>query len=286
MIIAAPAKINLYLRVLSKREDGYHEIETLFERVSIFDNISIEPTTSSTTITCDNPNVPTDDDSLMARTIAAFLEEAGTDLHFQINLEKKIPISSGMGGGSSDAASLLKGMNALAGSPLDGDTLLRVAGKLGADVPFFIADSRFAYGKGRGDVISRVESPLEIWHVLVTPPFEARTRDIYNKVSAFSLTKDEGVDRIFSAFLNGKDISAISENLCNDLQEIALENFPILEEVFSALKKEGAKGVLLSGSGPTVFGIFDREKAEKGGKNLRSIFPEEENWKVFVARTY
>ncbi|MGB2599991.1 MAG: 4-(cytidine 5'-diphospho)-2-C-methyl-D-erythritol kinase [Candidatus Omnitrophota bacterium] len=285
MILTAPAKINLYLKVLSKRDDGYHQIETLLERVSLADRLSVEEAEGSTVIVCNKPDVPTGPGSLMDRTVQLFRKETGKDLHFDVKLEKNIPIGAGLGGGSSDAAALLRGMNELAGSPLEKDSLLRISGELGADIPFFMSDSRFAYGKGRGDIIQAVDAPLEIWHVLVTPPFEVSTKDTYNKVSAFSLTNDKGVDRIFTAFLDGKDISAIAENLCNDLQAVTLRNFPALGQVFSELEKEGAKGVLLSGSGSTVFGIFSREDAEKAGEELKKVFPEADNWKVSIVRT-
>jgi 4-diphosphocytidyl-2-C-methyl-D-erythritol kinase len=285
MILTAPAKINLYLKVLSKRDDGYHEIETLFERISLFDNISIEPSRRSTTITCDDAAVPTDAGSLMGRAVRLFGKETGRDLHFNIKLEKNIPVGAGLGGGSSDAAALLKGMNELSGFPLEEDALLSFAGRLGADVPFFVSDSPFAYGKGRGDIIQKINASLEVWHVVVTPPFEVSTKEVYGKVSAFSLTNTEGIDRIFTAFLDKRNISAIAENLCNDLQEVTLRDFPALKMVFSELEKEGALGVLLSGSGPTVFGIFGSEEAKKAERKLKKTFPAEENWKVSIART-
>jgi 4-diphosphocytidyl-2-C-methyl-D-erythritol kinase len=285
MILTAPAKINLYLKVLSKRDDGYHQIETVFERISLADRLSVEKAKGSTAIVCDRPDVPTGPGSLMDRAIQLFRKEAGKDLHFDVKLEKNIPVGAGLGGGSSDAAALLRGMNELTGSPIEKDTLLRISGELGADIPFFMSDSRFAYGKGRGDIIQAVDATLEMWHVLITPPFEVRTKDVYDKVSAFSLTNDKGIDRIFTAFLDRKDISAIAENLCNDLQAVTLRDFPALGQVFSELEKEGAKGVLLSGSGPTVFGIFSREDAVKAGEKLKKVFPETENWKVSIVRT-
>ena len=285
MIFTAPAKINLCLKVFSKRDDGYHEIETLFERISLADQVSIEPCEETTVIFCDNPGVPVDVNSLMGRAVRNFRKETGENLHFDIKIEKNIPIGAGLGGGSSDTAAILKGMNELSGFPLEEEALLELAGKLGADIPFFITDSRFAYGKGRGDIIEKIETPLEIWHVLITPPFEVRTKEVYGKVSAFSLTNNKGIDRIFTAFFGESNISAIAENLCNDLQELTLRDFPSLGNVFSELQKEGAKGVLLSGSGPTVFGIFGREEAMETGEKLKNVFPSRENWKVSVART-
>jgi 4-diphosphocytidyl-2-C-methyl-D-erythritol kinase len=287
MIITAPAKINLYLKVLSKRDDGYHQIETFFERISIFDRLSIESVRdSSTTIVCDDSRVPLGEESLMGRIARAFREKSGKKVHFYVKLEKNIPLGAGLGGGSSDAAALLKGMNSLTGFPLDEAALYEVSSQLGADIPFFVSEGSFARGTERGDIIQKVETDLEIWHILVTPPFEVSTRDIYNKISAFGLTNNRGVDRMFTAFLKQGNISGIAENLCNDLQAVTLRDFPTLEHVFSVLKTEGAKGVLLSGSGPTVFGIFGHEEVIKAEEKVRHVFPAEEGWKVFTARTY
>ncbi|MGB2630005.1 MAG: 4-(cytidine 5'-diphospho)-2-C-methyl-D-erythritol kinase [Candidatus Omnitrophota bacterium] len=284
MEFTAPAKINLYLKVLSKRDDGYHEIETLFERVSLFDRLSVEPSAGGTVITCADPSIPVGNESLLGRTVESFREAVGKDLHFKVKLEKNIPIGAGLGGGSSDAAALLKGMNELSGAPLGRDVLLDISGSLGADIPFFISDCRFAYGRNRGDIIRKIDSSLEISHVLITPPFEVSTREVYDRVSAFGLTKEKGVDTMFTSFLNDDNISGLSENLCNDLQAIALESFPVLKKAFSELENEGALGTLMSGSGPTVFGVFAREKAEKAGEKLRRKFSKK-NWRVFVVKT-
>jgi 4-diphosphocytidyl-2-C-methyl-D-erythritol kinase len=285
MVFTAPAKINLYLEVIGKMEDGYHEIETFFERISILDRIEIEPSREGTVVRCDDPRVPTDEESLLARTIKAFREASGKTEDFRVSLEKNIPMSAGMGGGSSDAACLLKGLNEMTGSPLEEDELLGIGRSLGADVPFFLTGYSFARGTGRGDIIKKLEKRQDLWHVVVNPPFEVATKDVYNKTSAFTLTKDRGVDKMISAFLSGNNIKGIAENLRNDLQDIVLREFPSLEQVFSELRKAGAEGVLLSGSGPTVFGIFTREKAEKAAETIQRVFSAEA-WRVYLAQTY
>ncbi len=286
MIINAPAKINLYLKVLSKRDDGFHQIETLFERVSLFDRISVEPSERSTQITCDNSSVPTDENSLLGKVVRDFMDKTGIKKHFKVSVEKHIPISAGLGGGSSDAAALLKGLNELEGHPLEEDNLTEIGGKIGSDVPFFLSNSSFAYGKERGERITRVDSRLNLHHILINPPFEISTKDVYGRVSAFSLTKSRPVDKMFTSFLNNNNIKGITENLHNDLQHVVLRDFPRLEKVFSELRKAGAEGVLLSGSGPTVFGIFTSgTTAIEAGKELEKIFPEGEGWKVFVVKT-
>ena len=286
MVFTAPAKLNLYLKVKERRDDGYHEIETLFEKISIFDKIFVEPSQKRTTISCNNPCVPTASESLLGQTVRAFKKKSGKDLYFRISLEKNIPIGAGLGGGSSDAAALLKGLNRITGSPLDERTMLEISRQLGADVPFFIGDFSFGLGKGRGDIVQRVKTSLDLWHILVNPPFEVLTKEVYGKVSDFGLTKKNGLDRMFTAFVRDNNINSLVKNLCNDLQAIVLRNFPVLEEVFSELRNSGAKGVLLTGSGPTVFGIFDREKIIRAAERMRKIFPVEKNWQIFIAQTY
>ena len=286
MIFRAPAKVNLYLEVIRRREDGYHDIETVFERVSIFDEISIEPASGVTTIKCDDPSIPTDEKSLMAGAVSAFKAKSGVEGYFDIEVKKKIPVAAGMGGGSSDTATILIGLNHITGSPLSPDALAAIGGSLGADIPFFLSGSSFAYGTGRGDIIYPLSGRTEIWHVIVNPPFGVPTKGVYGKLSAFSLTKKRSVDKIFSAFLGKNDIEGIAGNLRNDLQTIVLQEFPVLKQVLSALTETGAKGVLLSGSGPTVYGIFDRETAEKAADDMRRSFRKEDGWRIFAAKTY
>ncbi|MCK4852310.1 MAG: 4-(cytidine 5'-diphospho)-2-C-methyl-D-erythritol kinase [Candidatus Omnitrophica bacterium] len=286
MEVIAPAKVNLYLDVFHEREDGYHEIETLFERISICDRIFLEPSLTATTIACDDPLIPTGEKSLMRQVIDAFNDEAGHSRNFKVFLEKHIPVSAGLGGGSSDAAALLKALNEAAGRPLDTDALFRISGRLGSDIPFFMSDTNFAFGRGRGDIIQKVETGLKIWHIIVAAPFQAGTEEMYGRVTPFGLTNNRGVDRIFTAFLNEENTEGIAKNLHNSLQEIALRDFPVLDQVFFELKKAGAKGVLLSGSGPTVFGIFEPEKVEAAKEYLQKVFLPGENWTILGASTF
>ena len=279
------AKINLFLKVLSSREDGYHQISTLFERINLSDSISIEINKKSTIITCDNPKVPTGEGSLLMETVKAFNRATEKETGFDISVGKKIPIAAGLGGGSSDAAAILNGMNEITGKPLSRKRLLEIGKDLGADIPFFISNCRFGFGTERGDIIQEAETGVELQHILIKASFDVSTKDVYDEVSAFNLTKDRGVDRMFNAFLKENDVTSLTENLCNDLQAIVLRKFPVLDNVFLELKKAGAKGVLLSGSGPTIFGIFDKEEIGNAENKLRERFPAEKNWEVYKAKT-
>ncbi len=286
MDFSAPAKVNLYLNVVKKRSDGYHDIETVFERISLFDNITILETKEPTTIQCDDKSIPTDTNSLMGRTAELFLKEAKGKKNFKIQIKKNIPIGAGLGGGSSDAAALLMGMNKLSGDPLKKEKLVEIGRMLGADVPFFLSETSFAHGSGRGDIVESINTNIKIWHVLVKPPFSISTKAVYDKLGAFNLTKDIALDRILSAFFEENGLSYIVENLRNDLQQVVLRDFPMLEKVFEELRKAGALNVLVSGSGSTVFGIFDSKSVRAALVNLKTIFKEKEGWRVFAASTY
>ncbi|MDD4956969.1 MAG: 4-(cytidine 5'-diphospho)-2-C-methyl-D-erythritol kinase [Candidatus Omnitrophica bacterium] len=285
MDITAPAKVNLYLKVVGKREDGYHEIETVFEKISLSDELSVQPTRTRNRITCNDPEVPTGE-GLLSRTISEFNSRIDADYKFKVHLNKKIPISAGLGGGSSDAAALLKAVNHLAGNPLNSNELMEIGALLGSDVPFFLQESAFAYAEGRGEVISPMGSSAEINHIIINPPFGISTKSVYSRVSSLSLTKEKGVDKLFTAFLREKNILSIAENLHNDLQAIVLRDFPEISELLTELKRSGAKGELLSGSGSSVFGIFEPELVPEARERLVRIFPEERGWKIFAVNTF
>jgi 4-diphosphocytidyl-2-C-methyl-D-erythritol kinase len=286
MEFTAPAKLNLYLRVVGRRDDGYHQIETLFERISILDRIDIELSDRETEIISTDPTIPTGEDSLIGRTLSAFKAVTGDRSCFRIKLEKNIPVGAGLGGGSSDAAALLKGLNTLTGSPLDKETLMRIARPLGADVPFFIEETPFGLGRGRGDIIEAVETDLELAHIVINPPLYVSTKEIYAKVSPLGLTTGDAWDKMLTLFLLGKDIKGIAQNLRNDLQQIVLQEFPALARVFSALRSHGAEGVIMSGSGPTVFGVFKEDLVPEASDRICREFPEVEGWRVYTPRTY
>ena len=285
LIFKSPAKLNLYLKVLCRREDGYHQIDTLFERIDLADHIFIELGTNEIVITCDDPNVPTDENSLLHNTVREFNKWSGQDLKVRIHVKKRIPVAAGLGGGSSNAATVLKGLNDLSEKPLKKEELIAIGRNLGSDIPFFINNYRFGVGRERGDKVEKVTTDMELWHILIKPPFPVATKDIYDSLSAFSLTKDIGIDKMVNAFLKGDNSRNLADNLCNDLQPIVLRKFPVLNEVISEIKKAGAMGVLLSGSGSTVFGIFDKDCVEEAKNKLSLIFPAEKDWEIYTAKT-
>ncbi len=285
MDIMAPAKLNLYLEVEGQREDGYHEIKTLFERVSVYDRMSVELSPAGTTIETSDPGIPTGPGSLLFDTISSFKVASGINADFSVRIEKNIPIGAGMGGGSSDVASLLISLNRITGNRLSSDTLLEIGGSLGADVPFFLTGASFGLGTGRGDIVRTVETGPKLGHVIVNPPLQVSTKMIYDRVPGFTLTKDDAWDRILALFLGKKDPGFLTGYLRNDLQQIALQEYRFLGDVISFLTRLGAQKALMTGSGPTIFGIFDAEFIDEAESEARKRFPEKEGWKVFAAYT-
>ena len=286
IVIFAPAKLNLYLKVIRKIENGYHEIITLFEKIALFDKISIriDNKIKKTKICCDNLNVPVCDNSLMQKAINLYCRKSKINERFSIQIKKKIPIAAGLGGASSDVAAILKGINSLNNNILNKEELIDIASTLGSDISFFIENSSFAYGFNRGERIKQINTKLRLWHVLVKPKIQIFTKDVYNKVSDFDLTKYEDIDKLFSSFLEEEDTNSITKYMFNSLQKIVLNMFPELNIIFDVLKDFGAKKVLLSGSGSTVFGIFDKEKIEEKIQDFKKFF-KKDKYKIFIVET-
>lgn len=286
MEILSPAKVNLYLRVLSRKKDGYHEIETLFERVSLFDRIFIEKS-ASTSIRCDSPGVPTGQGSLLWNTVDLFHRISpkprfGVDIHIQ----KNIPVAAGLGGGSSNAASVLIAMNRLCDSPLTREQLVRAGAGLGADIPFFLFQTAFALGRGIGDVLEKVDMPFDLDHVIINPPFGISTAEVYSETGPFSLTKKNGIDTMLYSFSDLKGAGQLCEKLRNDLQTVVLRKYPQLAKIIECLVERGALAAQITGSGPTVFGVFERGEAETALNALRGDLPAKQGWVICPARTW
>ncbi len=179
--IDAPAKVNLYLKILAKRPDGYHEIVTIFERIDLVDTISIVRMDRGIDVLSDTRIVARKEENLAYKAARAILGRASFEAGVRIHIDKKIPIAAGLGGGSSDAASVLMGINTLLRLKMTREELMGLGRELGADVPFFLAQSPFAIGTGRGDTVKPIRSRKTFYHLLVCPDFPLLTRDVYKE---------------------------------------------------------------------------------------------------------
>jgi 4-diphosphocytidyl-2-C-methyl-D-erythritol kinase len=272
----APAKVNLRLDVLGKRPDGYHEIRTWIYPISLADELHIEKVDSERiTISSSRPDLPLGEENLASRAAALFLQEQALSGGVQIDIIKRIPLAAGLGGGSSDAAAVLKGMNILWNSNVPLDGLMEMGAQLGADVPFFIFGKGAIMG-GRGERVVKTLPPLKLWMVLVNPGRPLSTREVYGQ-GKWGLTKDRGDNRIP---MPPQDLEKMGTFLHNDLEGPALELMPAIGHIKECMREAEASGVLMTGSGPTVFGLFAKEsEARRAARGLKM----EEGWISFVA---
>lgn len=272
----APAKLNLFLSITGVRDNGYHEIVSVFVPVALYDTLSISKQGHGLEIYCKGREVPMGNANLVHRAAACFFEHTGIDGGAVIKLTKNIPLSSGLGGGSSDAAATLLGLNQLWNKPLSGEKLQEIALSIGADVPFFLLQ-RPALARGVGEILQPVEAFPLFWYVIVNPPLSVSTAWAYSNFK-FSLTKKEDFD-INQSFKMLEH--SIPKMLSNDLESVTFGKYPFLRSIKNSLIDLGALGSLMSGSGPSIFGLFDSERmAQEAGRRLES----EARGNVFVVR--
>ena len=265
--ISAYAKLNLFLKVVAKRPDGYHDILTLFQKVSLADTIGIqlvEPSDKKAgliRLSAQGWPVPEDDTNLAHRAVGAFLQKTGMTWQVNIHLHKRIPPGSGMGGGSSDAAAVLRAMNQLTGSPLTFDGLLELGAGLGADVPFFLLKEGAAIGRGIGVELEPVDTERH-WFVVVWPGFSISTKWVYDH---FVLTNPVRHTNLLGA----DDLAQFLWQ--NDLEQAVMPSYPLLNDLKTRLISCGALHAMMTGSGSAVFGVFKTEEEANKTADALSI---------------
>jgi len=266
-----PAKVNLFLRVTGRRPDGYHELDSVFVPVSIYDRVDIElrpALRASVQIRCDSDVVPLDERNLAFRAAREFMAEFGVSAEVLIDLRKEIPVGAGLGGGSSDAGAVLRMMAVLCGT----DQSPRVAGlavRLGADVPFFLnpAPSRV---RGIGERIEALGHVERTFMLVVVPPIEVSTASIFQDLRPHHWS-GPAPERDIRAIIQGR---VRPQNLVNDLEDVVFAKWPEIEEVKKLLKAAGARACGMTGSGGGIFGVFDSsEQVTRVGEVARSRAP-------------
>lgn len=263
-----PAKVNFWLEVIDKRSDGYHELSTLMLPVGIFDHILVQTKTSGLSLRCDRVDVPGDNRNLAWRAAELYLHESELQTGLHITIEKRIPVAAGLGGGSADAAAVLSLLNRISPQPLPRRNLLRLATRLGADVPFFLS-RRPALASGIGEILQEIQGIPDYPLVLIKPPVSVSTADIYARIE---LTRGRPRIRIASLLAHPWEPRPLMEN---DLEPITLDLHPELKNIKQWLLDKGALGALMSGSGPTLFGVFaGKEQAREVATEAVSNWPE------------
>jgi len=271
LILKSPAKVNLYLNVLRKRPDGYHDIKTVFEKIALFDIVTIRGIKKGIRITSSDPGLPTNKRNLAYKAVELLFEAAGFKGGAWVDIDKKIPVSAGLGGGSSNAAAALLGANRFFKLGFTNKELVCLGKKIGADVPFFLQKSSFAVGTERGDRLLPISSYTNIWHIIVSFNFGVSTKLVYEALN-LKLTPIPADVRIHipTGLKNGIDNLAVS--IYNRLEGVVFSRFGIVKAVKKLLLEEGAYGAVLSGSGPTIFGIAKtREEAVAVQKRVQRI---------------
>lgn len=266
MHLFAPAKINLYLRIVGQRADGYHELDSLMLPVSLYDDVHLHGEctpqrghAAEITVTCDDPTIPADSTNLAYKAAALLCQEAGVQARLTIHLHKRIPAGAGLGGGSSNAAAVLKGLNALFALGWSNARLAALGVRLGADVPFFIP-CRPAVATGIGDILTAIPPLPPRWVVLVVPPFGVATPWAFRHFDTLPPLPPVASP----AALVAQGQWPPPELLGNDLERAVIPEYPVLAQIKAQLLVHGAEVALMSGSGSSVFGIFaQHQEAER-----------------------
>ncbi|MEI7671992.1 MAG: 4-(cytidine 5'-diphospho)-2-C-methyl-D-erythritol kinase, partial [Deltaproteobacteria bacterium] len=212
----SPAKVNLYLRVLRKREDGYHDILSLMQRISLCDEMTFESTDGGIAVRCPGTDLPEDRGNIVFRAATAFFSRIGAPPEIRITIRKQIPISAGLGGGSSNAATTLMTLNEMHGAPLTQEELMKIGARIGADVPFFVF-GKTAWASGIGDLLTEATFAPPLWFVLINPGFEISTKMVYQELN-LGLTK-HGINYSIPRFQATEDLI---RGLLNDLEKVTL----------------------------------------------------------------
>ena len=268
--LKARAKINLGLDVVRRREDGYHEVKMVMQMLRLYDQIDIEKTQESGIFVRSNLSfLPTDERNIAYKAAKVMIDQFGLEQGVIIRIEKHIPVAAGMAGGSTDCAAVLYGMNKLFGLRLNQKKLRELGVKLGADVPYCLM-RQTALSEGIGEILTPI-SPLQDCPILIAKPsVSVSTRHVYEHLKLDEQTMHPDIDGIVTALADG-DLYGVTDRMANVLETVTVPEHPVIDEIKKQMMASGAVNALMSGSGPTVFGIFDdEEKAKKACEDMKS----------------
>lgn len=253
--LKAFAKINIGLNIISKRNDGYHEIETIFQQIDLFDEITISARDDTKIVLeSDSKNIPLDENNICFKAAKLLQEISGVSRGVNIAISKRIPIGAGLGGGSSDAAATLKGLVKLWELAYTKNKITKFSKQIGADVPFFVKGGT-AYASGIGDKLTQIEFPKKYYCVLVYPNIKIPSAWAYKNFN-FNLTKTKKIIKLFEILQKRFDLSELENLAQNDFEDVVFREFPELSELKRKLYQGGAFFASMSGSGSTIFGMF------------------------------
>lgn len=276
--LKAMAKINLGLDVLRKRPDGYHDLRMVMQTVRIFDRITLRKKAEPGIRVSTNLNfLPVNEDNLVYKAAHLLMSEFHISQGIEIDLQKYIPVAAGLAGGSSDAAAVLVGVNKMFRLGLSMEDLMERGVKIGADVPYCVMRGT-ALAEGIGEILTPLPAPADAYVVLAKPPIHVSTGFVYGNLKADQLKEHPDIDGQVQALKDG-DLEKVVSLMGNVLETVTVPAYPVIDEIKNCMKQAGALDAMMSGSGPTVFGIFDdQKKAQKAydilsqGTLAKSVF--------------
>ena len=261
------AKINLILDITGIRDDGYHNLKTIMQCVNLSDIVIVDKTDGEIKITTNKKGLPTNNKNIAYKACEAFYKSLGKNGGAKILIHKNIPVSAGLAGGSGNGAAVLTSLNMLYSNPFSDDELLKIASTLGADVPYCLMGGT-QLAEGIGDIMTQIPPMPKSCVVLVTPPISVSTPWAYAEYDKCEKTIFPDADAMINALKN-QDYQKICNNLSNVFEDVTLNEYPVIKTIKEQLLNSGANGALMSGSGPTVFGLFtDYKKAKAAHDNL------------------
>lgn len=265
----AYAKINIGLDVLRRRSDGYHEVRMIMQTVDLCDDLLFEKTQQpGTVLKTNNDELPVNGDNLICKAAALLFRERGIKEGVKITLTKRIPIAAGMAGGSSDAAATMRGLNELFDMGYSMRELQALGVTLGADIPYCLVGGTML-SEGIGEILTPLPAPPACHLVVAKPDINVSTGFVYGNLHADTLTEHPDIEGMIEALKTGS-LQGITDRLGNVLETVTVKEYPVIEELKELLRSKGAENALMSGSGPTVFGIFvNCEKAEKAASAIK-----------------
>lgn len=267
LTIKAYAKINLGLDVVGRLPNGYHQVKMVMQTVGICDELTLQRADSGIVLTTDSGELPTDENNLIYRAARLMQENYGLREGVRIQLQKRIPIAAGMAGGSTDAAAAMKGMRELFGLPASDEELMTEAVKIGADVPYCVMGGT-ALAEGIGERLTALRAVPELTLLVAKPGISVSTQEVYRKLDATELKRHPDIGGMVEAIGEGS-LRGITERMENVLEGVTIPAHPVIETIKQRMLELGAYNSLMSGSGPTVFGVFpDRECAERACRQL------------------
>ena len=271
IIIDCPAKINLSLDILGKREDGYHEISTIMQTISLYDKVKIKKS-NEFLISVEGANLPLDDNNIALKVAKIMLKKYNIKGGVEINIDKNIPIAAGLAGGSSDAAGVILGINKIYNLNLSDKELMEVGALVGSDVSYLIKRGT-ALCTGRGEKVE-ILKPLTGYKVLIAKPYiSVSTKWVYDNLNLKNIEKRPDTNLLLNSIKNN-DIDSISENLINVLETVTIPKYKVIEDIKKTMESYGSIGSIMSGSGPTVFGVFKDNSINNCFNELKKIYSE------------